>query len=184
MTKEAQTLLLQVARDSIASAFHKGTGEPLRVARMDKALTVVGPGAFVTLHEHGRLRGCIGYLVGAGNPLCDLVSLLAKESAFKDWRFPPLEEKELEGCTIEISVLTVPKPIRSLEAFLPGRDGIILTALGRRAVFLPQVATEQGWGRQEMLENLSRKAGLLPDGYLDPGARYETFQAEVFGEQR
>ena len=182
MKREDQELLLQVARDSIAASFQKGTGAPLQAARKREALALVGPGAFVTLHENGQLRGCIGSLVGAGRPLCDLVFLLAKESAFEDWRFPPLQEEELALCDIEISVLSVPRPIADLQDFLPGRDGIILTSLGRRAVFLPQVATEQGWGRKEMMEHLSLKAGLMADGYLDPSARYETFQAEVFGE--
>jgi len=63
-----------------------------------------------------------------------------------------------------------------------GRDGVILSKSGRSAVFLPQVATEQGWGTPELLENLCRKAGL-PPGAWKSGARLFTFQAEVFHEK-
>ena len=64
----------------------------------------------------------------------------------------------------------------------PGRDGIILSVSGRRAVFLPQVADETGWGRQEMLSALSRKAGLPPDAWKRDDAVFMTFTAEVFDE--
>jgi len=180
-TKE-QKLLLEIARDSIARSFDEGNGNPLGEAEKDEGLQEIGPGAFVTLKEKGNLRGCIGYLVG-DRPICRLVDMLAKEAAFEDYRFRPLVKEELPLCDIEISILSVPKAIRKKEEFLPGRDGIILTVAGRRAVFLPQVATEQGWGREEMLRNLSLKAGLPPDAYLSPSAEFETFTAEVFGEK-
>lgn len=181
MTREQKKVLLAVARNSIAESFGEGTGEPRERAERDRDLNVVGPGAFVTLRKGGNLRGCIGFLVG-NMPLFRLVSLLAKESAFHDYRFPPLEKEELALCDIEISVLSVPKRIDTLDDFIPKRDGIILTVRGRRAVFLPQVATEQNWGREEMMRNLSLKAGLPPDAYREAGAEYETFTADVFGE--
>lgn len=182
MTQEARNLLLEVARDAIAAAWGLGTGGPLARARNDRELSVVGPGAFVTLHEDGMLRGCIGYLVGDGHRLCDLVDLLARESAFRDPRFAPLAREELPRCAIEISVLSVPVGIDGPERFVPGRDGIILSVHGRRAVFLPQVAVEQGWGREEMLDHLAEKAGLPPTAWRDPSARFQVFRAEVFGE--
>lgn len=184
MTEEARTTLLAVARDSIKEEWAEQTGEPCKKAEQMNELTVIGPGAFVTLHEHGRLRGCIGYLVGDGHRLCDLVAMLAKESAFEDWRFEPLGREELPQCDIEISVLSVPQAIKTPMEFHPGIDGIILTVFGRRAVFLPQVATEQGWGREEMLDNLSLKAGLPAHAWHDKSARFMTFQAEVFGEKQ
>ena len=49
------------------------------------------------------------------------------------------------------------------------------------AIFLPQVAVERGWKRDEMLDRLCRKAGL-PDGSWREGADLYTFQAEVFNE--
>ncbi|HEX9187848.1 MAG TPA: AMMECR1 domain-containing protein, partial [Vicinamibacteria bacterium] len=60
-------------------------------------------------------------------------------------------------------------------------DGVLLSKDGRSAVFLPQVAVEQGWGRDEMLDHLCLKAGL-PAGSWRRGAKFSVFQAEVFRE--
>ena len=63
-----------------------------------------------------------------------------------------------------------------------GTDGVVLSKHGSSAVFLPQVATEQGWNREQMLTELARKAGLPPDAWRQ-GAEFLVFQAEVFGEE-
>ena len=68
------------------------------------------------------------------------------------------------------------------DAVQPGRDGVILTVGDRSAVFLPQVATEQGWNRTELLDNLAQKAGLPAGAWRDKRAKLLTFQADVFGE--
>lgn len=183
MTKEEQVLLLRIVRDSLKRHFGEKTTGAREEAEREKPQTLMETthGAFVTLHEKGQLRGCIGYMIG-DRPLYKLVDMLALESAFKDYRFEPLGKEELPRCTIEISVLSTPKDISDINEFIPGRDGIIMTASGRRAVFLPQVATEQGWGREEMLQNLSWKAGLPTDAYKAPDAEFATFTAEVFSE--
>lgn len=137
-------------------------------------------GLFVTLKKRGELRGCIGEIV-AEKPLYRLVGPVALKSALEDPRFRPLRHEELKDVEIEISVLTTPAPVSGAEDIVVGRDGVILQKDGRSAVFLPQVATEQGWGRDEMLDQLCRKAGL-PAGSWKQGARMLTFQAEVFGE--
>jgi AmmeMemoRadiSam system protein B/AmmeMemoRadiSam system protein A len=138
-------------------------------------------GAFVTLKKRGDLRGCIGQIV-ADRPLARIVSAMAYEAAFGDPRFDPLRANELSQVEIEISVLTPPKAIPGPDAIVVGRDGVILQKGGRSAVFLPQVATEQGWKRDELLNNLALKAGLPADAWRQ-GARFQTFQAEVFGEK-
>ena len=137
-------------------------------------------GMFVTLKKHGDLRGCIGEIV-AERPLYRLVGPIALKSALEDARFRPLRHEELKDIEIEISVLTPPAPVSVAEDIVPGRDGVILKKDGRSAVFLPQVATEQGWGRDRMLDELCRKAGL-PAGSWKQGAQILTFQAEVFSE--
>ena len=81
-----------------------------------------------------------------------------------------------------ISILTLPEPIADPLKFELGVDGIILRQGGRGAVFLPQVAPEQGWDQRTTLEYLSRKAGLPADGWRQPGTLFQTFRAEVFGE--
>jgi len=134
----------------------------------------------VTLKKRGELRGCIGEITPE-KPLYRLVGSVALKSALEDPRFRPLRHEELRDVEIEISVLTPPAPVSGAEDIVVGRDGVILQKDGRSAVFLPQVATEQGWGREEMLDQLCRKAGL-PAGSWKQGARMLTFQAEVFSE--
>ncbi len=169
---EERRKLLKIARDSLECAFSGRTADTPGTNRKQ--------GAFVTLTENGNLRGCIGYLTGI-SPLYDQIAELARDAAFKDYRFPPLREEELPLITIGISLLTVPEPIDSADSFRIGTDGIIMEKAGRRAVFLPQVALETGWTKEEMLSALSEKAGLRGDDWKE-GASFMTFQAEVFSE--
>ena len=119
-------------------------------------------GVFVTLKKKGELRGCIGRIVGDG-PLDELVGTMTLQSAFSDSRFDPLAPAELKEIEIEISVLTPLKEVSSPAAIVAGRDGVLLIKGRHSAVFLPQVATEQGWNREVMLDHLCRKAGLPPE---------------------
>lgn len=137
-------------------------------------------GVFVTLKKRGHLRGCIGRMT-PDRPLANLVGAMALQAAFEDPRFRPVTAQELADLEIEISVLTPMKPVSGPEAIVVGRDGVLLEKGGRSAVFLPQVAPEQGWGRDEMLDNLSQKAGLAASAWRQ-GAKFSTFQALVFGE--
>ena len=115
-------------------------------------------------------------------PLGENLRRNALNAAFSDPRFPPLEPDELGETLIELSILTPPRPIEDPTAFLIGVDGIILRQGSRGAVFLPQVALEQGWDQRTTLEYLSRKAGLPANGWQQPGTVFQTFRAEVFGE--
>ncbi len=169
--------LLALARDTIDRFLATRTA-PL--ARNPSPALEQARGLFVTLKKRGDLRGCIGEIV-TERPLYRLVGPVALKSALEDPRFRPLRHEELKDVEIEISVLTPPAPVSGAEDVVVGRDGVILKKDGRSAVFLPQVATEQGWGRDRMLDELCRKAGL-PAGSWKQGARILTFQAEVFSE--
>jgi MEMO1 family protein len=138
-------------------------------------------GAFVTLKKNGDLRGCIGQIVG-DRALARVVASMAYEAAFRDPRFPPVQLGELPQLDIEISALTPPATIAGPDAIVVGRDGVILRKVGASAVFLPQVATEQGWKRDEMLDNLALKAGLPANAWRQC-ATFQTFRAEVFAEK-
>jgi AmmeMemoRadiSam system protein B/AmmeMemoRadiSam system protein A len=138
-------------------------------------------GVFVTLRKAGQLRGCIGSVVPAA-PLGQLVGAMALRAAFADPRFPPLALEELPAVELEISLLSPPHRVVSDREIAPGRDGVILEKDGKAAVFLPQVATEQGWGRHELLDNLCFKAGLTDDCWSE-GAALSVFQARVFRER-
>ncbi len=136
-------------------------------------------GAFVTLRIKEELRGCIGYMK-EDLPLCEVVGAMAIQSAFNDTRFYPLTMDELSKVEIEISVLTPYQPIKNADEIILGHDGVVVRKDNRQAVFLPQVATEMNWNKEQLLENLCRKAGLQPDDWKD--AQLFTFQAEVFEE--
>ena len=137
-------------------------------------------GVFVTLKKRENLRGCIGHMI-PDRPLAEQVGAMALQSAFEDPRFSPVTAKELPDLEVEISVLTPMKPVSGPNEIVVGRDGVLLRKGGRSAVFLPQVAPEQGWGRDEMLSHLSQKAGLSPNAWRE-GASFQTFQAIVFSE--
>jgi len=126
------------------------------------------------------LRGCIGDIFPQ-RPLYKSVIRNAINACFNDRRFPPVAEAECKDITIEISALTVPEPVASADEIRIGTDGVVLSKDGRSAVFLPQVAPEQGWDVDQMLTQLSLKAQLTADAWKE-GASFLVFQADVFGE--
>jgi len=143
-------------------------------------------GAFVTVNNRGeraeregRLRACMG-VIEAREPAVDAV-MSSAVSAAHDPRFPRLTTEELDGVDLEVSVLSPPRPVPGPEAIRVGTHGVILHKSGRSAVFLPQVAPEQGWDRDTMLGHLARKAGLPGDAWRS-GATFEVFTAQVFRE--
>ncbi len=138
--------------------------------------------AFVTLKKHSQLRGCIGDIFPQ-RPLYKSVIINAINACVNDRRFLPVTQEECEDITIEISALTPPKPIASADEIRIGTDGVVLNKNGRSAVFLPQVAPEQGWDVEQMLTQLSLKAQLPADAWKE-GASFLVFQAVVFGEPR
>jgi AmmeMemoRadiSam system protein A len=138
---------------------------------------------FVTLHSAGgALRGCIGN-INAFESLNRNIARNALNSAFSDPRFPPLDRDELDEVSIEVSILTPVREIPSCEDFVVGKHGIVISCYGRSAVFLPQVAPEQGWNRETTLRHLCMKAGLAADAWTAPAARFSVFEAIVFSEK-
>lgn len=137
-------------------------------------------GAFVTLKKHGQLRGCIGRF-DAAEPLYKVVQEMAKAAATQDYRFRPVEEAEVRDLSIEISVLTPMRKINSIDEVELGRHGIYIRKGSRSGTFLPQVATETGWTKEEFLGHCARdKAGIGWDGWKD--AEVFVYEALVFGE--
>lgn len=180
MLNEAQKKrLLEIARESITSYVRDGKRK--QFIESDPVLNKE-MGAFVTLHERGELRGCIGNMVGSGR-LYNTVADMAIEAATGDPRFPKLSPKEIDAIKIEISVLSPLQKVKSAEEIkIPG-DGVIVRRGFRSGVYLPQVADETGWKREEFLTSLcAHKAGLAPDAWKDPETELYTFTAQVFQE--
>jgi uncharacterized protein (TIGR00296 family) len=146
-------------------------------------------GVFVTLKRYpdDALRGCIGYPLPV-LPLRSALVRAAVSAAVEDYRFRPVRAADLAHLTVEVSVLTVPVPVRfttpeeALRAVTVGRDGLIVEGLGSSGLLLPQVATEQGWSAEELLEGTCEKAGLPPRAWRDPRVKVRRFEAEIFRE--
>ena len=135
-------------------------------------------GAFVSLHKRGHLRGCIGHF-GEDTPLYEIVAEMARAAAFEDPRFMPVSREELGDIDIEISVLTPMRRIQSLDEFELHRHGIYIRKGYRSGTFLPQVADEVNWTKEEFVGHCSQdKAGLGWNGWKD--AELYVYEAIVF----
>jgi AmmeMemoRadiSam system protein B/AmmeMemoRadiSam system protein A len=181
MLSEAQRKrLVEIARNTIRTYLE--TGKVLDVKEDDPVFNRE-MGAFVTLHKKGQLRGCIGNIIGRG-PLYLTVRGMAIESATGDPRFPKVTLKELDDIDIEISVLSELEKVENADKIEMGVHGVLIRKGFASGVFLPQVATETGWSKEEFLTNLcTHKAGLLPDAWKTGDADIYIFSAEVFGEK-
>lgn len=170
--------LLRIARAAISA----------RVLRADApALDVTGTlgrraGAFVTLRNHGDLRGCIGR-VEATAALSRVVAECALAAATEDSRFPPVTPSEVHDLEIEISVLGPLEALTTLDDFDVGRHGLVVSAGWQRGLLLPQVAVERRWDRETFLAQTCHKAGLPRDAWKH-GADVWRFEAEVFSDNK
>jgi hypothetical protein len=179
LTPSDKKAMLTFARKTISRIL---TSDTVPLARGFDASLQQPRGVFVTLRKKGDLRGCIGRMI-ADEPLARLVGVMSLQAAFNDKRFPQLTADELKDIEIEISVLTPMKQVAGADDIVVGRDGVLLAKDGYSAVFLPQVATEQGWNREQMLDHLCLKAGLTV-GSWKKDAKFSTFQAIVFSESQ
>ncbi len=180
---EKKTLLLLARRSVEQSVRNQGR---IDERKLTEGLRITdglrrAMGAFVTLNENGRLRGCIGYLQPI-EPLYRAVINNARNAALRDRRFHPVQPAELPLIEIEVSVLSVPVPVPGPDSIKLGCHGIILHKDGRRATYLPQVAPEQQWNLEQTLSHLSRKAGLSTDAWRH-GATFMVYTALVFSEK-
>jgi len=143
-------------------------------------------GVFVTLHEDGDLRGCIGYpqpIMPLGKAIVDS----AINAGCRDPRFPSVRPGELGRIEVEVTILTKPEAYtqpkkKLLELVVIGRDGLIVSKGPFSGLLLPQVAPEWGFDSQEFLSQTCVKAGLPPDAWLDEDTQVQHFQAQIFAE--
>ena len=155
-------------------------GKPIAQPTLNSKLSTLNSkcGAFVSLHKQGRLRGCIGHF-GEDMPLHEIVAEMARAAAFEDPRFMPVTKDELDDIDIEISVLTPMRRIQSLDEFQLHKHGIYIKKGYRSGTFLPQVADEVNWTKEEFVGHCSQdKAGIGWDGWRD--AELYVYEAIVF----
>ena len=181
LTQREKDDLLQIARKSVESAvrdrkqFEASPGESEALARER--------GAFVTLKEHGQLRGCIGYIAPV-KPLYVTVRDVAAFAALKDTRFQPVGARELTGQEYEISVLSPLRRVLDVNEIQVGRHGLVIKKGGYEGLLLPQVATEEKWDRLTFLAQTCNKAGLPETAWRDADTDIFRFTALVFGERK
>lgn len=180
LTPSEKQNLLKIARQTIREYVTNG-----KVPKVDDKILSHGllktSGAFVTLTENGKLRGCIGNFTTTGS-LYQTIQEMAVAASTNDHRFSPVTADEIDIIDIEISVLTPMQKINSVDEIKLGRDGIYIKKGINGGTFLPQVATETGWTLEEFLGHCARdKAGIGWDGWKD--ADIYIYQAIVFGEK-
>jgi hypothetical protein len=181
LTPSEKQELLKIARHSVETAVREkklytvpaDEPEALRIAR----------GAFVTLKEHGDLRGCIGYM-SPMKPLAETVRDVAAYAALEDRRFPPVSEGELGILEYEISVLSPLRKVEDINQIHVGQHGLLIRKGDYEGVLLPQVPTEEGWNRNTFLEQVCVKAGLPQQAWKDEDADLFMFTALVFAEPK
>lgn len=175
LSDEEKSILKKIAYDSIKDSLD---GKPISMFNGQCLMVNEKCGAFVSLHKQGHLRGCIGHF-GEDTPLHEIVAEMARAAAFEDPRFLPLRREELDDVDIEISVLTPMRRIQSLDEFELHRHGIYIRKGYRSGTFLPQVADEVNWTKEEFVGHCSQdKAGLGWDGWRD--AELYVYEAIVF----
>ena len=183
MNEAQKKILLKAARDTVETVIT--AGGPIQRPTSDDPELNVHCGCFVTLKNQGQLRGCIGQFTSE-IPLIELVVEMAKASATGDPRFlaDPITTNELEQLDIEISVLSPLQRTNEPLGLRLGIDGIYIKKGGASGCFLPQVATETGWSKEEFLSYCcAHKAGLSPDAWKDMETEVYLFTADVFGAE-
>ena len=177
LSDEEKKILKEIALTSIKDSL---AGKPVAQPILNSQYPVLNSkcGAFVSLRKQGRLRGCIGHF-GEDVPLHEIVAEMARAAAFEDPRFMPVTKDELEDIDIEISVLTPMRRIQSLDEFELHRHGIYIRRGYRSGTFLPQVADEVNWTKEEFVSHCAQdKAGIGWDGWRD--AELYVYEAIVF----
>lgn len=180
LSKGQQKQLLTIARLTLAT-YLKDKKIPEIIIKDEDLRQKLG--AFVTLTNHGQLRGCIGRFE-PHEPLYKVVQQMVIEAATKDPRFYPITLEELKDIIIEISILSPNEKISDWRKIKLGKHGVVIKKGMQAGTFLPQVATETGWDLETFLSNLcTHKAGLPYNCYQDQKTDIFIFTAQVFGEE-
>ena len=177
LTDQEKDYLRDLARISILMRLHPERDQALPQPPTDKMRETCG--AFVTLKKRGRLRGCIGNVVG-DRPLWETISRMAQAAAFGDPRFPPVTADEYDDLDLEISILSPIQECPDPNLIRIGRHGLVGRSGLRSGLLLPQVPVEWNWDRETFLAHTCLKAGLPETAWKDPDATLLWFEAVVF----
>ena len=182
LSEDEGRLILKIARDTVKNYLENERSEIKKTEFKEKL------GVFVTIHKHGKLRGCIGYPY----PTHVLVEALidsAINAALHDPRFLPININELNNLIFEVSVLTPPKiietnkPLEYPKYVEIGQDGLIVERGLSKGLLLPQVPLEWNWNIEEFISHCCLKAGLSPSIWMNKDTKIYKFQAIIFEEE-
>jgi uncharacterized protein len=181
---EQEKLILQLARSFVRGGLEGSVRVP-PMEEVDPAL-IEPAGCFVSLHAlvGHSLRGCVGR-IDASQPLIEALRV-ASVQVLRDPRFArePVCLEELSMLSIEVSVLSPARPAPTPLDFEPLEHGILLCVGNRTGCFLPQVARETGWTREQLLDRLClEKLGLPAPAWRNPQARLHVFSVRVLGPE-
>jgi AmmeMemoRadiSam system protein B/AmmeMemoRadiSam system protein A len=181
LTRKEKQQLLDIARESIAAALK---GESIPEKKNLPSNLLLKRGVFVTLMNRGQLRGCIGRF-GQEMPLAAAVQQMAAAAAVEDYRFAynPVTLQEMGSIDVKISILSELRRIQSIDEIVIGRHGIWVKQGRNGGTYLPEVAVEQGWNREEFLSHCcAEKAGLSADAWKK-GAEIYVYSSQIIGEK-
>lgn len=177
LDQDEQEFLLRLARQTLEQ--YLKTGKRLKT-KVENEKLLEKRGAFVTLKVDDHLRGCIGYPLPYKS-LYETIIEMAIAAATQDYRFSPVTPEELPRTKIEISVLSLPEPIKDVKEIEVGKHGIIVSKGFNKGLLLPQVPVEYDWDLETFLRHGCLKAGLDEDEWKK-GLEIEVFSAQVFSE--
>ena len=184
---EAAIEVVKIARQSLELFLRQDVLYHPDLSELPAELVALGS-SFVTITNHGKLRGCMGS-TEARYTLAKDISRNAISAASRDYRFAPVTAAELINVRLEVTILTVPEPLpyHSYDELVtnlrPGVHGVILTSGNRKGLLLPQV-----WDRlpetDRFLEMIALKAAIPAGDLRDapPSVKVFTFTAHHYSE--
>jgi len=180
ISEEDRKTLLHLARQSVAAAVGRG---PAPTPPEPRGLLAERRGCFVTLTNQGRLRGCIGTFRPTkrlGEQVVEMAAAAARDPRFV---FDPIGPSELDKLTVQVSVLSELERIENPLDIELGVHGIYITRGAASGCFLPEVATETGWSKEQFLSQCcAGKAGMPPNAWRDGSAEVYVFTSEKFSD--
>ena len=177
LNPQEKSELLKLARNTVTKYINE---KQMISYNPDNSHLLTPCGAFVTLKNHGNLRGCIGFIEPIA-PLYQTIIQAAIYAATQDFRFKPVIPAEIKDLEFEISVLTPLRKITDPDIVTVGKHGLVIAQNGKKGLLLPQVAVENNWSRSTFLQQACIKAGLPPTAWKE-GAEIFIFEAIVFKE--
>lgn len=178
LSNNEKSILIYIARNTVQSELD---GISFELKEPEENALKRKSGVFVTLHKNGNLRGCIGYISGV-KPIYMAVHDMAKEAAFHDPRFVPVNRGEMKDIEFEISVMTPLERIENTDEVETGKHGIFMRRGLNSGLLLPQVAVEYGYDRDSFLMQTCLKAGMEPMCFQDNATEIYIFSADIFSE--